>query len=170
MTTLYLDHLTTPVGKLYIITNEETLYGLGFPEHEAKARQKLEHQLGDVHWTQDKSPLGATAVLQAYFDGDLQALIHLPVAPQGTNFQQRVWTALCEIPVSTTTSYGALAVRIGSPTASRAVGLANGRNPIAIVIPCHRVIGANATLTGYAGGLERKQWLLTHEQYYQPAI
>lgn len=167
MTTLHLDHLDTPVGRLYIIASEDALYGVGFPEHEASARRTLERQLGEVRWSITNNPLGATTILQAYFEGDLHTLEQLPVAPQGTDFQRRVWNALRRIPVSATTSYGAIAATIGAPAASRAVGAANGRNPVAIVIPCHRVIGANATLTGYGGGLDRKEWLLTHEQRHK---
>ena len=92
------------------------------------------------------------------------------MAPVGTPFQQRVWSALREIPFGDTASYGELAARIGQPTASRAVGLANGRNPIAIVVPCHRVIGAAGGLIGYAGGLDRKRWLLDHERAEQPTL
>jgi methylated-DNA-[protein]-cysteine S-methyltransferase len=106
----------------------------------------------------------ARRALQAYFKGELDALTGLPTATQGTDFQRSVWDALRRIPVGRTISYGALANWIGRPRATRAVGLANGANPIAIVVPCHRVIGANATLTGYGGGLERKRWLLAHEQ------
>lgn len=100
--------------------------------------------------------------LDAYFAGAL-ARFTVPLRPEGTAFQHRVWRALAEIELGATSSYGALARRLGRPSASRAVGAANGRNPIAIVVPCHRVIGADGTLTGYAGGLERKRWLLAHE-------
>jgi methylated-DNA-[protein]-cysteine S-methyltransferase len=108
-------------------------------------------------------PSEAGRSLQAYFEGDLDAITRLPTATNGTDFQRAVWDALRRIPVGHTISYGALALQIGRPTATRAVGLANGANPIAIVIPCHRVIGANASLTGYGGGLDRKRWLLAHE-------
>ena len=104
----------------------------------------------------------ATGQLAAYFAGELTDF-DLPLAPAGTGFQQRVWAALRTIPYGQTTSYGELAGQLGNPGASRAVGLANGRNPIAVVVPCHRVIGANGTLTGYGGGLDRKRWLLDHE-------
>jgi methylated-DNA-[protein]-cysteine S-methyltransferase len=100
--------------------------------------------------------------LAAYFAGE-RTDFELPLAPHGTEFQQRVWRALQAIPYGRTTSYGELAVEIGSPNGSRAVGLANGRNPIAVIIPCHRVIGADGRLTGYGGGLDRKRWLLDHE-------
>lgn len=100
--------------------------------------------------------------LQAYFSGELTAF-DLPIELRGTPFQRRVWTALQDIPYGETISYGELARRVGNPKASRAVGLANGRNPVAIVVPCHRVIGADGSLTGYGGGLDRKVWLLEHE-------
>jgi methylated-DNA-[protein]-cysteine S-methyltransferase len=103
-----------------------------------------------------------------YFGGDLRALDAVPCDPGGTPFQARVWKALRTIPVGTTWSYGALARRIGDPKAVRAVGFANGSNPIAVVIPCHRVIGSNGTLVGYGGGLERKHWLLAHEGALPP--
>jgi len=105
----------------------------------------------------------AKRAVLAYFAGQLEAISKLPVARSGTEFQNQVWTALRQIPGGTTLSYGALAKEIGRPTAVRAVGLANGSNPIAIIVPCHRVVGANASLTGYGGGLERKRWLLQHE-------
>ncbi|MEO7795423.1 MAG: methylated-DNA--[protein]-cysteine S-methyltransferase, partial [Thermoanaerobaculia bacterium] len=101
--------------------------------------------------------------LEAYFAGELREF-SLALAPEGTLFRQKVWRALLDIPYGATESYGALAQRIGLPQAARAVGLANGRNPISIVVPCHRVIGKNGALVGYGGGLERKQWLLAHEQ------
>ncbi|HET6468348.1 MAG TPA: methylated-DNA--[protein]-cysteine S-methyltransferase [Geminicoccaceae bacterium] len=105
----------------------------------------------------------AQSQLEAYFAGRLQRF-DLPLAPAGTPFQQAVWTLLAAIPYGTTTTYGALAARLGKPGASRAVGLANGQNPISIILPCHRVIGTDGTLTGYGGGLGRKRWLLAHEQ------
>jgi methylated-DNA-[protein]-cysteine S-methyltransferase len=101
--------------------------------------------------------------VQAYFEGDLAALHDIPVRADGTAFQRQVWGALRQIPAGRTTTYGRLAARIGRPTAPRAVGLASGANPIAIVVPCHRLIGVDSRLTGYAGGLERKEWLLRHE-------
>lgn len=105
--------------------------------------------------------------LEAYFEGELREFT-LELAPQGTLFRQKVWRALLDIPYGATESYGALALRIGLPQAARAVGLANGRNPISIVVPCHRVIGKSGALVGYGGGLERKQWLLAHEQRHAP--
>ncbi len=102
--------------------------------------------------------------IQAYFDGDLTVLDRVPVRTGGTAFQNLVWAALRQIPAAMTTTYGRLAAQIGRPKACRAVGLANGANPVSIVVPCHRVIGADASLTGYGGGLDRKRWLLDHER------
>ena len=110
-----------------------------------------------------RDPLGVGTRLARYFDGRLDAIDDLPVDPGGTPFQRRVWSALRRLPCGATRSYGALAAGLGKPAASRAVGLANGANPIAIVIPCHRVIGSDGALTGYAGGIARKRWLLEHE-------
>lgn len=107
--------------------------------------------------------LGIGGRIEAYFAGDVRALDAIPVSPGGTEFQRTVWRALRSIPAGSTRSYAELAAAIGRPTAPRAVGLANARNPVAIVIPCHRLVGSDAALTGYAGGLERKRWLLRHE-------
>jgi len=110
-----------------------------------------------------RDPHGLSDKIAAYFAGDLQVINDLPVETGGTPFQREVWRALRAIPCGTTTSYGQLAHRIGHPSAVRAVGLANGANPVAVVLPCHRVIGSNGSLTGYGGGIERKRWLLEHE-------
>jgi methylated-DNA-[protein]-cysteine S-methyltransferase len=111
--------------------------------------------------------LEASRQLQAYFAGERREF-DLPLAPYGSDFQRRVWSALLEIPYGETISYLELARRLGDPRAVRAVGSANGRNPISIIIPCHRVIGADGSLVGYGGGLERKRWLLRHEAAYAP--
>jgi methylated-DNA-[protein]-cysteine S-methyltransferase len=124
----------------------------------------LRRHYGDCTLVPARAPATVRAALTAFFEGDLEAITRLGVRTNGTEFQRRVWAALRAIPAGRTTTYGALATRIGAPTASRAVGLANGANPIAIVVPCHRVIGADGKLTGYGGGLERKQWLLDHER------
>jgi len=117
-----------------------------------------------------RNPSGLSRVIRNYFAGDLTAIDTLPVKTNGTPFQRQVWQALREIPLGTTISYGELANRIGRPTAIRAVGLANGSNPIGVVVPCHRVIGSNGSLTGYGGGIERKRWLLEHERARTPSI
>ncbi len=119
-------------------------------------------------WTRDDAAFDdARSELGEYFAGT-RTTFELPLHAAGSPFQQRVWAALVQIPCGKTTSYGALAASLGSPTASRAVGMANGQNPISVVVPCHRVIGANGSLTGYGGGLPAKQWLLAHEARYVP--
>lgn len=151
----YYDMMTSPIGELMLISNGKALTGLYMNNQKHAARRAK--AIRDA--TMLKRP---RAQLQAYLDGELHDF-ELPLAAEGTPFQQRVWHALCDIPYGETISYGELARRIGQPTASRAVGLANGQNPIAIVVPCHRVIGADGSLTGYGGGLARKRWLLAHE-------
>jgi len=150
-------YFESPIGRLLLTTDGAALTGL-YMEPSRKA-QSLDG------WTQDGTagPLAAaTLQLTEYFAGSRREF-DLPLHLKGTGFQTRVWHELTEIPYGQTWSYGELARRIDKPSASRAVGLANGRNPISIVVPCHRVIGADGSLTGYGGGLPRKQWLLAHE-------
>lgn len=147
------DRLQTPIGVMRLVVD-----GAGALKH-----ADWDVDGDDAGLLPARDPAGVTSALRAYFGGQLEALDGLLVAGEGTDFQRRVWAALREIPAGTTQSYGDLARRIGSPAAVRAVGAANGRNPIGVVVPCHRVIGADGTLTGYAGGLERKRWLLGHE-------
>ena len=123
----------------------------------------LQRRFGPVSLADAKDPFEAVSRLRAYFAGELGALDTLPVDTGGTDFQQSVWTALRRIPPGRTSCYSDLAKAVGRPTATRAVGAANGANPVAVVIPCHRVIGKDGSLTGYGGGLERKAWLLRHE-------
>jgi len=123
----------------------------------------LRHHWGDLELAGGTAPRAVTAAIRDYFDGDIHAADRLPTATRGTDFQRKVWSGLRKIPAGTTWSYADLARHIGRPKACRAVGLANGSNPIAIVVPCHRVIGADGTLTGYGGGMSRKRWLLRHE-------
>jgi methylated-DNA-[protein]-cysteine S-methyltransferase len=147
----------SPIGRLLLTTDGTALTGL-YMEVSRKAQST-------EGWVEDDSvgPLAETVrQLTEYFAGTRREF-DLPLRLAGTAFQQRVWRELTEIPYGETWSYGQLAKRINKPSASRAVGLANGRNPISILVPCHRVIGANGSLTGYGGGLERKQWLLAHE-------
>ena len=160
---LFLDSIDSPVGRLAIVAHEKALCALHFGEADERLLVYLRRRFGDAELIGKADPLGAVSRLRAYFGGEIHALDDLPADCGGTAFQQRVWSALREIPVGATTTYGELARRIGTPQACRAVGLANGSNPIAIVVPCHRVIGSNGTLTGYGGGLERKRWLLELE-------
>lgn len=164
---LLLDHIETPVGVLALVADEEgQLRAVGWTDRHARMERELcgGHGCARAVMTGASNPGGFTAALRAYFAGNLGAIRDLPVKLEGTPFQRAVWAALREIPAGETCSYGELARRIGRPTAVRAVGLANGANPIAIVVPCHRVIGADGTLTGYGGGTDRKDWLLAHER------
>ncbi|MGE6761597.1 methylated-DNA--[protein]-cysteine S-methyltransferase [Corallococcus interemptor] len=163
----FVDSTPTPAGVALLVCDEEgRLRALDWEGYEARMHRLLRLHYGENGCVLEsaRDPSGRTSALQAYLRGDLSAISALPVETGGTPFQREVWRALREIPAGTTTTYGQLAHRIGRPKAIRAVGLANGANPISIVVPCHRVVGANASLTGYAGGLERKRWLLNHEQ------
>ena len=146
----------SPIGELILSGDDRGLTAIAFADANTAPRV-------DATWTRDDRAFARVAQqLSAYFAGELTRF-ELDLAPRGTPFQQRVWEALQTIPFGATTTYGRLAGALGDPHATRAVGLANGRNPIPIVIPCHRVIGADGSLTGYGGGLRRKQWLLAHE-------
>ena len=134
-----------------------------FDDYDSRMRQLLTRYHGAVELQAGPAPLSVTDKLSAYFAGDHLAVTGIVVAAAGTPFQRLVWDALRSIPAGRTMSYGAIAASLGKPGASRAVGLANGANPVAIVVPCHRVIGADASLTGFGGGLHRKRWLLEHE-------
>ena len=161
---LQLDRYASPIGEILLVHDEEgVLRVLDFSEYEPRMMRLLKRHYGDAALVVGESPAATTVALDAYFKGELVKLSALPTATNGTPFQRSVWTALRKIPAGETCSYGALAAQLGNPRAMRAVGLANGANPIAIVVPCHRVIGANGALTGFGGGLHRKQWLLQHE-------
>ena len=161
------DTLATPIGKLVLICDEDgRLRATDWTDYDQRMHRLLARQYGQDHFTLTPAqrPSSLTAAIAAYFDGDIRAIDSLPVATEGTAFQKSVWQALRVIPAGQTISYGELAMRLGKPAAVRAVGLANGANPIGVVVPCHRVIGANGSLTGYGGRLERKRWLLNHER------
>jgi len=163
--------LNSPLSVLLLITDEaDVLRALCLGERVEKLNRLLQMQYGKYLLTEDRAPDSIKGPLVAYFDGRLDALDAIPVATGGTPFQRDVWRALRTIPAGTTTTYGHLASILGREGASRAVGAANGANPIAIVIPCHRVVGANGTLTGYGGGLARKRWLLAHETRHSPVL
>lgn len=151
------------MGEIIVVTDQEKLCALDFSDYESRMLSLLHKRFGQVDWESVKNPLGICDQIQAYLDGDLHRLEDILVSPGGTAFQQQVWFALKTIPVGQVLTYGQLAAQLGKPTASRAVGMTNALNPISIVLPCHRVIGANGNLTGYAGGLARKRWLLEHE-------
>lgn len=158
MTTFY-TYTNSPVQPLLLTSNGAELTGIYMGEHKHGPSVGTDWIRND-----DALPFAETKrQLDAYFTGTLQEFA-LPSAQEGTEFQQRVWEELKRIPYGETISYGELAKRIGAPNGSRAVGLANGRNPLSIVVPCHRVIGANGKLTGYGGGIERKEALLAFEK------
>jgi methylated-DNA-[protein]-cysteine S-methyltransferase len=161
---LTLDRLATPVGEMLVVTDAEgAVRALDFADYEERMRRLLARRWGPVTLTPGRAPDRVRDAIAAYFAGDLTALDGLEVKTNGTAFQRDVWAALRRIPAGATVSYGQLAQAIGRPKAVRAVGLANGGNPVGVIVPCHRVIGANGTLTGYAGGVERKRALLRHE-------
>lgn len=162
---LTFSRLASPLGVMLLLSDPAgRLRALDWEDYEPRLHRLLARQYPHaVTLRPGPAPEPLAAALAAYFDGELEALEQIAVETGGTAFQKTVWTALRQIPAGQTVSYGMLAQRIGLPRAVRAVGLANGANPIGIAVPCHRVIGANGSLTGYGGGLERKRWLLAHE-------
>ena len=162
MTELHIDHMDSPVGEITIVVHDGALCALDFFDRSG-LRERLEQRFEGARFIETRDPAGVRSALERYFAGELDALAELRVDPGGTPFQQKVWRALREVPCGETRSYGDIAHAIGKPGASRAVGAANGRNPVGIVIPCHRVVNADAKLGGYAGGLDNKRWLLAHE-------
>jgi methylated-DNA-[protein]-cysteine S-methyltransferase len=164
--TFHLERAATPTGAMLIVTDDEQrLRVADWEDHEDRMQRLLRRRYGEnaIALVESQGVSPARRALEAYFEGEFGAVAAMPVAANGTPFQSEVWAALRLIPAGSTLSYGALAAQLGRPKAMRAVGLANGANPIAIFVPCHRVIGADASLTGYGGGLDRKRWLLAHE-------
>ena len=163
---LLIDRVGTPIGEMLIVADHDgNLRAADWTDHEARMRRLLRLHYGEdgFRLEPNRNPIDLTDAIRSYFAGELTAIDTLPVRTAGTSFQREVWRALRKIPCGTTVSYAKLAGQIGRPAAVRAVGLANGSNPVSIVVPCHRVIGANGSLTGYGGGIERKRWLLEHE-------
>jgi len=163
------DEIASPVGPLTIAERGGRLCLLQFGSFDDSVPTMFERWYPHEPHERRQIP-GIAAALRRYFDGDLAAIDAIPVELNGTSFQKDVWSALRRIPVGTTISYAALATRIGQRAAVRAVGAANGANPVAIVVPCHRVIGSDGSLTGYGGGLDRKRWLLAHEGVTAPTL
>lgn len=149
-------YIESPIGALLVAGDADHIRLISFPSENRAQRRLSEWRRDDLHFGE------AFEQLRAYFAKELTEF-NFPIRFDGTEFQNLVWRALCDIPYGSTTSYGALATKIGKPKASRAVGAANGSNPLPIVVPCHRVIGSNAKLTGFGGGIETKQFLLVHE-------
>jgi len=161
MTTMYYDYLTTPIGRLLLAGDEGGLARLEF-DNPRQGRSIT------PDWRRDAAPLSAAMEqVRAYFAGELLDF-QLTLRPQGTEFQRAVWNQLARIPYGETWTYGQIAKLLDRPDASRAVGAANGANPIPVILPCHRVIGSNGSLTGFGGGLPTKRWLLDHERRHAP--
>jgi len=163
---LIIGRVNTPIGEMFIVADHDgNLRAVDWTDHEERMLRLLRRHYGPKGFTLEpgENPHGFAEIIRRYFGGDLTALDGLPVETAGTPFQREVWRALREIPCGDPISYAKLAQQIGRPKAVRAVGLANGANPIGLIVPCHRVIGANGSLTGYGGGVERKRWLLQHE-------
>jgi methylated-DNA-[protein]-cysteine S-methyltransferase len=166
---LYLCRIDSPIGQVEMVIADGALEMLDFRDEEGDRFERFaarRYPDGLPPERTDRS--GIAEAVAAYFAGDRAAIDDLPANPRGTPFQETCWRALRTIPNGTTISYRQLAERIGRPTATRAVGLANGQNPVSLVVPCHRVIGADGSLTGYGGGLPRKLWLLRHEGALPP--
>ncbi len=160
----YLDRMATPIGTALLVTDAGgALRALDWEDYEHRMRELLRLHYGAVDLRDQPAPAEMRTALSDYFEGDLGRLLAIAWRIAGTPFQRKVWTALAQIPAGTTLSYGALAARLDMPKAVRAVGHANGSNPISVVLPCHRLIGADGSLVKYGGGLERKRWLLRHE-------
>ena len=161
---LTVSDLPSPLGRIEVILDEAGIVrGLDFGSGLPRIRRRMERLYPGLLLKAGAAPSRVSQALVGYFEGDAGALARLDCATAGTRFQEHVWTALCDIPPGVTRSYLDIALQVASPQAVRAVGLANGANPVALLIPCHRVIGRSGALTGYAGGLDRKAWLLAHE-------
>ncbi len=163
MKNLQLDRIASPIGTILLVVDDKQLCSLDYADYEPRMMSLLQRRYGAVQLEQVSDPCGFSSRIRAYLAGDYASLDAIPVSTGGTAFQQQVWLALRSIPPGKTLTYGELAAQLEKPTAYRAVGATNALNPVAIVLPCHRVIGASSSLTGYAGGLERKRWLLQHE-------
>ncbi len=161
---LRLDRMATPIGEALIVTDEAgVLRAFDWADRESGMARLLRLHYGTIVPEAGAAPARMKGLLRRYFEGEADCLSSIPWRTGGTPFQRAVWAGLVTIPPGETLSYGALAARLGCPKAVRAVGAANGSNPISVVVPCHRVIGADGSLTGYGGGIARKQWLLRHE-------
>ncbi len=164
---LFIDRIDTPIGELLFVADDAgKLRAVDWADHELRMLRLLRLHYGKDRFELEPAhnPHGLRDGINRYFAGDVEAIDDIPVQTAGTPFQRSVWNELRRIPCGTAVSYGKLAEQIARPKAVRAVGLANGANPIGIVVPCHRVIGSDGSLTGYGGGLQRKRWLLEHER------
>lgn len=163
MKELLVDYILSPLGRIVIVVDGDRLCSLDFEEYTDRMKRLLTRRYAEVTLTPVSDPHGYSTRIRQYFAGNYGSLAAIPVHTGGTPFQQLVWSALRDIPVGHTVAYSRLAALIGKPAATRAVGMTMSLNPVAIVLPCHRVVGCDGALTGYAGGMERKRWLLRHE-------
>ncbi|MBD8679749.1 methylated-DNA--[protein]-cysteine S-methyltransferase [Sphingomonas sp. CFBP 13720] len=164
---LFEERIASPVGEIVVLTDAaRVLRALDFADYNARMRRLLDRHYGPRGWTVAPAigESAAARAIRSYFDGDVVAIDSVATVTGGTGFQRAVWTALRAVGAGSTVAYAEIAAAIGRPTAMRAVGLANGANPVAIVVPCHRIIGRSGALTGYGGGIERKRWLIDHER------
>ena len=160
---LFIDRFDSALGTMLLVSDGKRLCALDYADYENRMLTLLKRHYLDFQLREASDPQGFSGLLKTYLAGDLTSIDRISVNTGGTAFQQQVWAALRRIPPGTVLTYGELAAQLGKPTAARAVGMANALNPISIVVPCHRLVGANGSLTGYAGGLKRKRWLLQHE-------
>ena len=160
---LWIDKIPSAIGTILLVVEGQHLCALDYADYEQRMTELLKPRYGDFCLKKSRDPCGFSSRTRAYLHGEYQALDEIPISTGGTPFQQCVWATLRTIPPGIVMTYGEMAAKLGKPSAFRAVGAANALNPIALVIPCHRLVGANGSLTGYAGGLERKRWLLEHE-------
>lgn len=160
---LLTDRIETPIGEMLLVARDGVLLLLEFGDATDRVAREMRARFGDVELQPASNPFGLSDIIRDYFAGNIYAIDDLLTDGGGTDFEKQVWAELRRIPCGTTVSYGSIARKLGDLQLSRAVGTANGRNPIAIVVPCHRVIGADGSMTGYGGGIARKEWLLRHE-------
>ena len=152
-----------PIGDMVLVARDGAILLLEFDDAKDRVAREMRFRFGEVEFQQTSNPFGLSDIIRDYFAGNITAIDHLITDGGGTDFERQVWAELRKIPAGVTKSYGEIARKLGDINLSRAVGTANGRNPIAIVVPCHRVIGSDGSMTGYGGGIKRKEWLLRHE-------
>lgn len=157
------DRIQTPIGDMILVSRDGVLLLLEFEDATGRVEREMKLRFKNCEMQQTANPFGLSQIMRDYFAGNINAIDNVLTDGGGTRFEKQVWFELRKIPTGTTVSYGSIARKLGDINMSRAVGTANGRNPIAIVVPCHRVIGADGSMTGYGGGIARKEWLLRHE-------
>ena len=163
MSNFLTERIETPVGPMILVAKDGVVLLFEFEGTPGRIERQMRRRFGDVVLEPATNPFGISDRIRSYFDGDIRSLDDLLTDGGGTEFERQVWAELRKIPAGTTVSYGQIARKLGDVQLSRAVGTANGKNPIAIIVPCHRVIGADGSMTGYGGGLRNKEWLLRHE-------